>query len=316
MANLLTCTSLQEASGTLDYRLTNDCMFHVVFQKNPKALRGLCASLLHMLPEDILSVEVLNPIEFGKHPRDKEYILDLKVILNDDRILNFEVQVSDEKDWPERSLTYACRTFDQLQKGQTYLDAKPVYHIGFLDYDLKGVTPEFYATYKLLNVKNHEIYSDKFVLSVVNLNRIDKATEEDRKYGIDHWARLFKATTWEAIKMIAEKNEYLAEASETMLQSYHDACVRTYCEAVEEARRVRRGLEIRVERAEAALQTALDGKHEELQAKDNELQAKDNELQAKDNELQAKDNELQAKELTIQTQAEEIARLKALLANK
>ncbi|MBQ8846253.1 MAG: Rpn family recombination-promoting nuclease/putative transposase [Lachnospiraceae bacterium] len=281
-------TSLEEAYGKLDYSLLNDCLFHVVFQSNPKALLGLCASLLHMHPEEIRSVEVLNPIEYGKTPIDKEFILDLKVMLNDNRILNFEVQVMDENNWSERSLSYACRTFDQLKSGQSYLDVKPVYHIGFLDYDLKGVTPEFYATYKLLNIKNHELYSDKFVLSVVNLNQIDKATEEDRRYGIDHWAQLFKATTWEAIKMIAAKNEYLAEASETMLQSYHDACVRTYCEAVEEARRCRRGLEIRLERAEA-----------QLQEKDEELQATKNTLLEQNNALQAKD--------------EEIARLKALL---
>ena len=281
-------TSLEEAYGKLDYSLLNDCLFHVVFQSNPKALLGLCASLLHMHPEEIRSVEVLNPIEYGKTPIDKEFILDLKVMLNDNRILNFEVQVMDENNWPERSLSYACRTFDQLKSGQSYLDVKPVYHIGFLDYDLKGVTPEFYATYKLLNIKNHELYSDKFVLSVVNLNQIDKATKEDRRYGIDHWAQLFKATTWEAIKMIAAKNEYLAEASETMLQSYHDACVRTYCEAVEEARRCRRGLEIRLERAEA-----------QLQEKDEELQATKNTLLEQNNALQAKD--------------EEIARLKALL---
>ncbi len=88
--------------------------------------------------------------------------------------------------------------------------------------------------------------------------------------------------------MIATKNEYLAEASETMLQSYHDACVRTYCEAVEEARRCRRGLEIRLERAEA-----------QLQEKDEELLATKNTLLEQNNALQAKD--------------EEIARLKALL---
>ncbi len=262
-----TFTSLQEAYGKLDYSLLNDCLFHVVFQKNPKALLGLCASLLHMHPEEIRSVEVLNPIEYGETPKDKEFVLDLKVMLNDNRILNFEVQVIDEKDWPERSLSYACRTFDQLKSGQTYLDIKPVYHIGFLDYDLKGVTPEFYATYKLLNVKNHELYSDKFILSVVNLNQIDKATEEDRKYGIDHWAQLFKATTWEAIKKMANENEYISDAAETMLQSCQDAKIRTYCEAVEEARRRRRGLEIRLEQAEA-----------QLQKKDSEIQAKDEEI--------------------------------------
>jgi len=269
-------TSLQEASGKLDYRLTNDCMFHVVFQKTPKALLGLCASLLHMLPEDIRSVEVLNPLEFKSLPTDKQFVLDLKVMLNDNRILNFEVQVIDEKDWPERSLTYACRTFDQLQKGLTYLDAKPVYHIGFLDYDLKHLTPEFYATYKLLNVKNHELYSDKLVLSVVNLNQTELATEEDHKYGIDHWARLFKADSWEAIKKTAQENEYVSDAAQTMFESSQDISIRTFCEGVEEARRLRRGLEIRLERAEAA--------------------------------LKEKDNEIQA-------QAEEIERLKALLTS-
>lgn len=104
MSNLQICPSLAEATGKLEYTLTNDCMFHIVF--------------------------------------------------------------IDERDWTERPLTYACRTFDQLQKGETYLETKPVHHIGFLGYNLEGFTPEFYATYMLLNVKNHEIYSDKLTLSV------------------------------------------------------------------------------------------------------------------------------------------------------
>ena len=253
MSNLQKCTSLQDATGKIDYRLMNDCMFHVVFQKNPKALRGLCASLLHISPEEIKSVEVLNPIEFGEQPKDKEFILDLKVMLNNDHILNFEVQVIDEKNWSERSLSYACRTFDQLMQGEDYIKAKPVYHIGFLDFDLKHLSPEFYATFKLLNVKNHEIYSDKFILSVVNLNQIELATEEDRKYGIDHWARLFKADTWEAIKKMAQENEYVSDAAETLLQSNQDLKIRSYCEAVEEARRVRRGLERLVAEKDEAL---------------------------------------------------------------
>jgi len=253
LSNLQHCTSLQDATGEVEFRLTNDCMFHVVFQKNPKALLGLCASLLHKSPEEIHSVEVLNPFEFKTMPTDKTFVLDLKVMLNDNSILNFEVQVVDEKDWPERSLTYACRTFDHLKKGESYLNVKPVRQIGFLDYDLKDFTPEFYATYQLLNVKNHEIYTGKFALSVVNLNQIELATEEDCKYGIDHWARLFKATTWEAIKKMAQENEYISSAAETMFESSQDESMRYFLEGVEEANRIRRGQEIRIEEAEAAL---------------------------------------------------------------
>ncbi len=141
MSYLQNCTSLKDATSKLDNCLTNDCMFHVIFQKNQKVLRGLCASLLHMYPEEIRSTEVLNPFEFKTMPTDKTFILDLKVMQNDNRILNSEVQVVDEKDWPERSLTYACRTFDQLKKGESYLDIKPVRQIGFLDYDTIGNRP-------------------------------------------------------------------------------------------------------------------------------------------------------------------------------
>ena len=71
------------------------------------------------------------------------------------------------------SMEILCNTTYDCKKGESYLDIKPVRHIGFLDYTLKDFTPEFYATYQLLNVKNHEIYSSKFALSVVNLNQIE-----------------------------------------------------------------------------------------------------------------------------------------------
>lgn len=122
---------------------------------------------------------------------------------------------------------------------------------------MKHLSPEFYATFKLLNVKNYELYSGKFILSVVNLNQIELATEEDRKYGIDHWARLFKADTWEAIKQMAQENEYISGAAETLLESNQDLKIRSYCEAVEEARRVRRGLEKELEETQAVVQELL-----------------------------------------------------------
>ena len=37
------------------------------------------------------------------------------------------------------------------------------------------------------------------------------ATKEDKKWHIDEWARLFKATTWEELKMIAEKDKVYSE---------------------------------------------------------------------------------------------------------
>ena len=38
--------ALQKATGKIEYGLTNDYMFRVLFQKNKKALMGLLSSLL------------------------------------------------------------------------------------------------------------------------------------------------------------------------------------------------------------------------------------------------------------------------------
>lgn len=35
---------------------------------------------------------------------------------------------------------------------------------------------EFYVTYKLLNIKNQHLYSDKFILGAVDLTHIELAT--------------------------------------------------------------------------------------------------------------------------------------------
>ena len=222
-------TAFQNASGSIPYGMTNDYMFRAVLQSNNKVLRGLVCALLHLSEDKIKSVKITNPIILGESVEDKEFRLDINLLLNDRTKVNLEMQVANRLNWGKRSVLYLCRSFDSLNHGQDYTEAKPVIHIGFLDYTLFNAFPEFYATYKLKNVKNHQIYSDSLTLSVVNLSRIDLATEEDKQYHIDHWAMLFKATTWEELKMLAADNEYLSEASNTMYLMSADERIRKQC---------------------------------------------------------------------------------------
>ena len=232
-----------EAEGVVEYNMTNNYMFRFILQKNNKVLKGLICALLHLKAEQIKSIEITNPINLAGDVTGKEFILDINVMLNDNTLINLEMQVANEHNWPERSLVYLCRSFDQLYRGQKYEEMLPVIHIGFLDFDLFPETPEFYATYKMLNVKTHGLYSDKFVLSVVQLNQTYLATDEDKAYGIDHWARLFKAKTWEEIKMLAKNNEYLEETAESLFMANADEIVRQQCRAREDAERRERTLE-------------------------------------------------------------------------
>ena len=220
--------------GPLTIPMTNDYLFRALLQQNNKVLKGLISSLLHLPLEEIASVEITNPIELGTAIDAKTFLLDIKVLLNNDTIINLEMQVINEHNWPERSLSYLCRSFDNLNKGEDYLMIKPIIQICFLDFTLFPSNPEFYATYQLLNVKNHIVYSDKLRLCVLDLTRIDLATKKDRHYQIDYWASLFKATTWEELRMLAEKNESIAEATETVYKLSQEEMIRLQCEARED----------------------------------------------------------------------------------
>ena len=224
-------TSLDEATGPVQIPMTNDYLFRALLQKNNHVLKGLICSLLHLKLDAVISVEILNPIVLGEQIDNKDFIMDIRCLLNDNTIINLEMQVVNQRNWTDRSLSYLCRSFDNLETGQDYAQAKSAVQIGILDFTLFSDSPEFYATYMMTNIKNQRIYSSKLRLSVLDLTHIDLATEEDRKYHIDYWASLFKATTWEEIKMLAQKDGMIKEATDTIIQLTRDEQIRQRCEA-------------------------------------------------------------------------------------
>lgn len=238
---------LQTATGKIDYQMTNDYMFHAALQKNPKVLKSLVCSMLRLRLQEIRSIQIINPIILGEAVDEKTFILDINIVLNDNTLINLEMQVENLYNWEERSLSYLCRTFDQLQKGEEYSSAKPVIHISFLDFTPFPEYPEFYASYKFMNEKKHHIYSDKLTLRVVDLRQIELATAEDQASGLEHWARLFKASTWEEIRMIAKKDENLLEATETLYTLNADELVRRQCEARADYYRLHNSINRRME---------------------------------------------------------------------
>ena len=245
MKNLTNSENLPEPAlltGAIDYPLINDYMFRSVMQSNEKVLKGLLCALLRLNPEDVRTVQVLNPIELGKKISDKEFILDIKILMNNNTAINLEMQVNNQYNWPERSLVYLSRLFDGLNKGETYRAVKPAYQIGILNFTLFPKYPEFFSTYKMLNIKNYQKYSDKFTIHVLDLTQIHLAEKEDKEYELDRWAKLFNALTWEDFKMISADNEYMQEAGKTLYTLNGDDRIRDRCEALEDYHRTWEGV--------------------------------------------------------------------------
>ncbi len=274
--------SLDDAHGAIPVRMTNDYLFRALMQRNSKVLKSLICSLLHLDPDDVISVTILNPIELGETIDEKNYILDIKVDLNGHTTINLEMQVVNEGNWPERSLCYLCRVFDNLNRGEDYQDVHSAIQIGILDFTLFEDSPEFFSNYYLMNSKNHRIYSDKFRLSVLDLTQIDLATEEDRAYRIDRWAALFKATTWEELKMLAKNNQYIEDAVTTVRQLTQEEKIRQQCEAREDYYRRTAGREKLLKKTASE----RDELKEQISQKDAEIAKKDADIAKKDAEIE------------------------------
>lgn len=229
-------------TGKLTYTLTNDYLFHIVFQKNKTILRGLIRSLLNLRDDEIVDIKLENPIQPGDRINDKTIVLDLLITLNGDRKLNIEMQILNRKDWPERSLTYLSKSFDKLEVGDDYMNVMQTIHIGILDFTLFPEYPEFYAHYAMKNVNNDNIYSDKMLINVLDLTRMDLATDEDKECGLLHWAKLFKAQTWEDIHMLVSNYKDIENIVDVMIEAMADKEVRMQCEARQRYERDQRSL--------------------------------------------------------------------------
>ncbi len=203
-----------ENNETIYVSLRNDLLFHMVFTRNPEALKGLLTVLLYIPSEQILRVEVLNPIQYSDVVDTKLTVLDLKVHLNDNTYVLVEMQVRKFEEWTNRTVVYTCRQVaDQAHDDFDYSKLESVIQISIMDYTLFPDHKRFFKRYRVADDEGY-VYTDKIQFWVMDLTKIDEATEEQKAQGLVEWAHAFKADSWEEVNQI--QNPAVKEAAKTM----------------------------------------------------------------------------------------------------
>ncbi len=229
------------ATGEIKFSLRFDLMFHIVMNKSEIALKGLICSLKGWKYEDIKSIKILNPIDYG-NCIGKTLVLDVKVELNNQEIIDIELQLYSDKKWEKRSVLYLCRAYDNIGFSEDYELLKPTLSVIITETKCmpRKYIPEFYSKYEFLNVKNYQTYSSLLGINVLYLDQTELATAEDKDNKLDYWAKLFKATTWEELKAIVKNNPYLEEVAKTMYSTNVIPQEKTLLEAEQRARHIQR----------------------------------------------------------------------------
>lgn len=268
----------ENIAGKIPYTLKNDYLFRVIMQECEDIRKQFLSTFLNIPLDEIKSANVTNPIELGTSINSKTFILDVNITLNNNTNIITELQIINSHNWPERSVSYLCRKFDALNKGDDYTNVIPAILISILDFTLFEGNPKFYTKYNISDAENHFVYTDKFSIYVLDLTKTEDAKPSQES--LVFWAKMFNAITWEEFDMLATENAIASDMERAIKRFVEEDNIRAQCEAREEYYRDKRTTEKLLEQKDKLLTqaqdqiTTLTNEVEELRAKLAELEAK------------------------------------------
>ena len=176
------------------------------------ALKGFIAAVMKLDPKKIKKVTILNTNLRKVHAEDKQGILDVNVLMNDDTEINIEIQLTELKVWPNRSLFYLSKKYvDQIKEGDSYSVLNKCVSISILDFVLFKGEPSFYSSFHITEDTRRFLYTDRMEFHVIELPKLPKELNE----GSDPlllWAKFISSEKKEDFEMLAGMDAGISSA--------------------------------------------------------------------------------------------------------
>lgn len=208
------------------FSFKNDYIFTEVM-KDKKVLKGFLVCLTGIDVKSIKDITIL-PRHLDKDaPSQKLGILDCKLELNDDSIINIELQILCFPHWDSRSLYYLSKMLtDQYHMGpDVYSNIKRCIHICILDFNYTDIKDDFYNIYKFRDEEGH-IYSDLMEIHVIQLKKRNSPGVAEKYPSLFRWTQLFSIKTRKELESMTEQDEDIRAAAQAMNDLNLDAAHR------------------------------------------------------------------------------------------
>lgn len=201
---------------------------------NQNARIGFLSAVLKIKPEDIKETKILNTYLQKEHEEDKQGILDVRILLNDDTEIDIEIQLAELKVWADRSLFYISKMYtEQIQQGQKYNVFKKCVSISILDFILFIDTKEYYSCFHIREDKRNTVLTDKMEFHVLEIKKLPKKLKESDDLLL--WAKFISSERKEDFEMLATQNKYIESAYKELQVISQDKQKRLEYEAREKA---------------------------------------------------------------------------------
>ena len=197
-------------------KLKLDVIFKRVFgdENNTDIIAAFVAALLDIPQESIKNIYIKNSelspdyfeLKFGR--------FDLKLDV-DGRTVNIEMQVNFEPDFKDRTLFYWAKMFGgELKSGDMYNNLKKTICINIINFNLFNDREDYHSCYVPMEVKYHDVLSDKAEIHFFELRKVDKARKHEP---VEDWLDLINAETVGDLMAIQEETK-IPEVKKTIVK--------------------------------------------------------------------------------------------------
>ncbi len=196
---------------------------------------GFLSAVLNIKPEDIKETTILNTYLRKEHEEDKQGILDVRILMNNDTEIDIEIQLAELRVWADRSLFYLSKMYtEQIHTGEKYNIFKKCVSISILDFKLFKDTDEYYSCFHIREDKRNTILTDKMEFHVLELPKLPQELEENSD-DLLLWGKFISSERKGEFEMLATKNKYIDSAYKQLQVISQDKQKRLEYEAREKA---------------------------------------------------------------------------------
>ncbi|UTC66437.1 MULTISPECIES: Rpn family recombination-promoting nuclease/putative transposase [unclassified Treponema] len=203
--------------------LRNDYAFKRVFgvEENKDVLQDFLECILDIPPETIADLELLDK-EFHKELlNEKLGILDIKLRLKDETFIDIEIQNRWHFDFPERTLYYWSKMYNEgVKQGQDYTKLPKCITINLIG---KGFNKNkrLHNRYFILEQETKEPLVSKLEIHILNLEKArllkESQCKDDKTKRLLNWLKFIETDDPEVRKMLAETSKVMAKANDKII---------------------------------------------------------------------------------------------------
>ncbi len=178
---------------------------------NDYVRKGFLSAVLNIKDTDIKSTSMKNTNMKKVHEDEKQSVLDVRLVMNDDTELDIEMQMAQMSTWAERSTFYLCKMLvEQTEVDKKYSNLKKCIAINILNFNFIAAAKKFHNVFHIReDTENDIIFTDKMEWHIIELPKLPENSDGTSLYD---WARFINADRKEEFEMLAKKNDYLDAA--------------------------------------------------------------------------------------------------------